>query len=105
MQNYTCACNPESRFRRGHEDCPALAHLIRLSRPDQQQKQKMKTELKLTGTKFTNIDFLLNSGQLQRASSILAAIQEQLGQVYREIQLSKAQESGGPLIPTVVRSH
>jgi hypothetical protein len=105
MQNYTCACSPESRFRRGHEDCPALAHLIRLSRPDQQQKQKMKTELKLTGTKFTNIDFLLNSGQLQRASSILAAIQEQLGQVYREIQLSEAQESGGPLIPTVVRSH
>jgi hypothetical protein len=50
----------------------------------------MKTELKLTGTKFTNIDFLLNSGQLQRASSILAAIQEQLGQVYREIQLSEA---------------
>jgi hypothetical protein len=35
MQNYTCACNPESRFRRGHEDCPALAYLIRLLRPDQ----------------------------------------------------------------------
>jgi hypothetical protein len=72
MQNYTCVCGLEIRFRRGHEDCPALAHLVRLSRPDQEQKQEMKKELSLTGTKFTNIDFLLNSGQLQRASSILA---------------------------------
>jgi hypothetical protein len=64
----------------------------------------MKKELSLAGIKFTNIDFLLNSGQLERVSSILAAIQERLGQVYREIQLSEAQESGGSLVPIVVRS-
>ena len=57
----------------------------------------MKSRLGLYGMKFTNIDFLLNSGQLKRVSAILAEIQKQLGQVYKESQLSELQESSGSL--------
>jgi hypothetical protein len=94
MYNYTCACSPESRFRRGHEDCGVLHHLVQLSRPEQRQKQEMKSSLCLSKTKFTNLDFLLNTGQLQRASWILAEIQRQLGQVYKENQINHSPGTG-----------
>jgi len=44
-------------------------------------------QLGLLGTKFTDIDFLLNLGQVGRVSTILTEIQKQLGQLYRETKL------------------
>jgi hypothetical protein len=84
MQNYTCACDPQTRFRRGHEDCKALACSTRLSRVEQQQKREMKSELGLSQTKFTNIDFLLNIGAVNRAGEILRGIKRQLWEIYLE---------------------
>ncbi len=91
MHNSTCACSPEIRFRRGHEQhCIVLSYLVRLSRPEQRQKQEMKAQLSLLTTKFTNIDFLLNSGQLTRVAFILKEIQRVLGQVYKENLLTES---------------
>jgi hypothetical protein len=91
MYNYTCVCSPDVKFGRGHEGCPALHYLVRLSRVERSQKKKMKAELSLKGTKLTNLDFLINSGQLTRVAGILAEIQKQLGQVKTEEQLKKGE--------------
>ena len=47
----------------------------------------MKLKLSLLEAKFTNVDFLLNIGQLQRVALILSGIQKQLGQVYHKGKL------------------
>lgn len=87
MYNCICACDPQARFSRGHEECKALNHLVQLSRPEQGKKQEMKSKLSLCGTKFTNIDFLLNSKQLRRVAFILLGIRAQLREVYKESQV------------------
>ena len=65
LWNFVCICNPQVRFRRGHEECSAFECLVQLSQSEQCQKQEMKLKLSLLEAKFTNVDFLLNIGQLQ----------------------------------------
>jgi hypothetical protein len=86
MFSAVCACDPEVRFHRGHETCPALNHPFRLTRIEQRLKQEMKSELSFFGCKFTDIDYLLNSGRLQHVILILSDIQKQLRQVYKATQ-------------------
>ena len=73
--NSGCACDPEIRFHRGHKTCLALTTPLQLSREHRRQKLQMQTELSLPGTTFTDVDFLLNSGQLKEAEVILRHIQ------------------------------
>jgi retron-type reverse transcriptase len=83
MLKSVCACDPEVRFYRGHETCAALNLPLRLTRREQYQKRKMQSKLPLIGSKFTELDYLLNSGQLKHAICILVEIQKQLRQVYK----------------------
>lgn len=87
MLNSSCACDPEVRFHRGHETCAALTRPLQLSREQRRQKLQMQAELSLSRTTFTDIDYLLNSGQIKEASLVLMGIQRQLRSVYREKQL------------------
>ena len=97
LWNFTCKCNTRVRFRRGHENCPALGQHGQLSRFERHQKQEMKLQLGLLGTKFTDIDFLLNLGQVARVSTILAEIQKQLGQLYRDTKLAEEEQKSKTL--------
>lgn len=85
MWNSHCQCG--SSFRRGHETCQALDASICLSRHQRNQKRIvgaiLPSEFK---SKFTEIDYLLNTGQLQYAFAILTKVQTQLKQVYKDIQ-------------------
>jgi hypothetical protein len=45
----------------------------------------MRSELSLE-YKFTDVDYLLNSGRLKRAVEILSGVQKRLRQVYKEAQ-------------------
>jgi hypothetical protein len=87
MFNAVCVCDPEVRFHRGHETYLVLNHPFRLTRIEQCLKQKMKSELSFFGYKFTDIDYLLNSGWLQHVILILSDIQKQLRQVYKATQI------------------
>jgi hypothetical protein len=87
MFSTICACDPDVRFHRGHESCPALGLPHTLSRVERRQKREMKAELSFEH-KFTDVDYLLNSGQLKRAVSILSDIQTRLRQVYKDAQTS-----------------
>jgi hypothetical protein len=49
----------------------------------------MQTELSLSGSTFTDVDFLFNSGQLKEAGVILRHIRRQLGDIYRENKLAE----------------
>jgi len=92
MRDCACVCGPGTQFSRGHEGkCPVLRDLVQLSRSEWQQKREMKAKLSLDGTKFTNIDFLLNTRQVKRVALILEAISKQLRQVHKENQLKEAQ--------------
>ena len=92
MLNSRCACDPEIKFHRGHETCFALRTPLHLSREQRRQKLQMQRELSLSGTTFTDVDFLLNSGQLKEAGLILRYIQRQLGEIYRENKLAEVQD-------------
>jgi hypothetical protein len=87
MFSTICACDPDVRFHRGHESCPALGLPHTLSRVERRQKRGMKAELSFEH-KFTDVDYLLNSGQLKRAVLILSDIQARLRVVYKEAQTS-----------------
>jgi hypothetical protein len=86
MHNAVCACDSEVRFHRGHESCPALNIPLQLTRVELVQKQEMQSELSLSGSKFTDLDYLLNAGRLQHVALILSEVQKQLRQVYKENQ-------------------
>lgn len=86
MWNCTCACNPLIRFRRGHEECTALSDIQTLSRVMQSQKRKIHLSGVSTNARFTNIDFLLNIGQLTIAITMLCKVQDCLRQTYKEEQ-------------------
>jgi hypothetical protein len=83
MFNSICACDPEVRFHRGHESCPALRQPCTLTRVERREKRKMQLAL-ASGHKFTDIDYLLNTGQWKRAVLILSSIQKRLRLVYKE---------------------
>jgi hypothetical protein len=82
MFNSICACDPEVRFHRGHETCPSLKSLLRLTRQQRHDREQMQLKLNLVSL-FTDIDYLLNSGQLQYADLVLLDIWKKLQQVYR----------------------
>jgi hypothetical protein len=86
MLNSICECDPQVRFHRGHETCLVLNIPLRLTRREQREKQKMQSELSLLGSKFTTLDYWLNSGRLEHVSSTLSQIQKQLRQVYKAAQ-------------------
>jgi hypothetical protein len=87
MFNTICACGPDVKFHRGHESCPALGLPHILSRGEQREKREMKAQLSF-GHKFTDVDYLLNTGQLKRVVLILSDIQARLRVVYKEAQRS-----------------
>jgi hypothetical protein len=112
MLNSSCACDPEVKFHRCHETRSALTMPLELIWQQRRQKLKMQAELSLSRTTFIDIDYLLNSGQIQEASLVLMGIQRQLRSVYREHKLREtvttlaresgdiAREGGRPLSPS-----
>ena len=90
MFNSVCACNTEVKFHRGHESCRALRSPLKLSRAQKHQKQEMQARLLLSGGIFTDIDYLLNSGRLKDATTVLFHIQRALRQIYKEVQIKEA---------------
>lgn len=69
----------------------------------------MKSRLSFFETKFTNLDFFLNLGQVKRVALVLEKIQNQLGQVYKENRLKESQINNTAvyvqtLDPTVINS-
>lgn len=89
MFNSICACDPDVKFHRGHESCLALGPLPTLTRGEQRQKRTMQAELAFDH-KFTDVDYLLNAGQLDRAASILSNVQRKLRLVYKAAQAAQA---------------
>jgi hypothetical protein len=85
MHNCICIC--KLAFHRGHETCPSLNIPDRLSRTQQESKERMQLELYIQKRKFTDIDYLINSKQLRDAGIILSYIRDQLKQVYRVNQM------------------
>jgi hypothetical protein len=87
MYNSICACHPEVRFYRGHETCQALARPVDLTHVERQEKWKMGLQLTIDETKFTDVDFLLNTKRVEAAAKILMSIRTQLRQVYNKSRL------------------
>jgi hypothetical protein len=86
MHNCICVC--KAVFHRGHETCPSLKISQRLSRTEQEGKERMQLELHLQRLKFTDIDYLINLKRLRDVSLILSHIREQLKQVYKVNQMA-----------------
>jgi hypothetical protein len=91
MRRAKCLCGDS--FGRGHETCTALKVSRRLSRAEWQEKMKMRRDLSLTGTKFTDIDFLLGAEQVRDAAMILTEIRDQLREEYKRIQTSSQEDA------------
>ena len=85
----SCVCSPEKLFRRGHEVCPALSRPGRLSRREKQQKAQTRLLFQKTPIRLTAIDWLLNTGKVDRASQWLSSIEKQLDQIYHQRQQEK----------------
>ena len=77
-----CVCDPRKAFDRGHETCRALPQPVRLTRKQRWRKAMMGVGLGLGGRKFTDLDFLLNVGRLDDATTVLEAVKETLSQVF-----------------------
>jgi hypothetical protein len=88
MFNSICAFVPEVGFHRGHESCPVLGQPCTLTRVKRRQKQKTQSAL-VSDHKFTDMDYLLNKGQLVRAVAVLSDIRQRLRVVYKEAQTVK----------------
>lgn len=92
LRGYRCVCGIAA-FTRGHETCPALDHPIRLTRAERRQKEQSLQRLP-PGSNLTDVDFLINTNQLQRATILLASVARQLQQAHHEVQ--KAQSALEP---------
>jgi hypothetical protein len=78
-----CACDPHRRFGRGHEACPHLPQLIRLSKIERRQKKMMIRTLFLDRSRrFTDVDFLINKQCFYRVGRYLSAIRNALKKIY-----------------------
>jgi hypothetical protein len=86
MLNSICAC--KTTFRRGHETCSKLKQTWPLSRLEQAQKREMWQKLAISSLRFTDLDYLLNSEQVERASQTLVEIGRQLRQIYKSCKTS-----------------
>ncbi|KIM92482.1 hypothetical protein OIDMADRAFT_62558 [Oidiodendron maius Zn] len=89
MFNSICAYGPDIKFHRGHESCPVLGPPPTLTRVEQRRKRKMQDELAFD-YKFTDVDYLLNAGQLDRAVGILSNVRKRLRLVYKAAKEAQA---------------
>lgn len=67
-------------FRRGDEECACQGRIARLSRRDRRMKNLERARVGNRGL-FTNVDFLLNSGQWYRAYGLLQQVRAGLAPV------------------------
>lgn len=96
-----CVCDPIVEFHRGHETCQALPQLVRLTSTEKAAKTRMKQRLSLGDVdKFTDIDFLLNSGRILDASKVLQIVDKCLGDIYHQRQLAEATTTADSLAST-----
>jgi hypothetical protein len=76
---------------RGHKTCPDLSQSIRLSKMERRQKKSMTQRLLLDRSKnFTDVDFLLDTGNFSRVGQSLAATRKALKKMYNEKKTAEA---------------
>jgi hypothetical protein len=89
-----CVCDPYRRFGRGHEACPHLPQLIRLSKMEQRQKKRMIQTLFLDRSRrFTDVDFLINKQCFHRVGQYLRAIRNALKTVHHRRMVAAEEAS------------
>jgi hypothetical protein len=89
-----CACDPHRRFGRGHEACPHLPQLIRLSKMERRQKKMMIRTLFLDRSRrFTDVDFLINKQCFHRVGRYLSAIRNALKKIHHQRMLTAEETS------------
>jgi hypothetical protein len=89
-----CVCDPHRRFGRGHEACPHLPQLIRLSKMEQRQKKRMIQTLLLDRSRrFTDVDFLINKQHFHRVLPYLSAIRNALKTIHHQRMLAAEEAS------------
>lgn len=90
LHGFICLCG--NRFHRGHESCPTLPRPVRLTRAEISAKLKAAATILATcspaDAKFTDVDFLLNSGELRKADTILSTLQRALAHRFHESMFS-----------------
>ena len=84
MFNIGCPCHADATFSRGHEACSALPHPIRLTKAERGKRAVMQYEQGMIDRKFTDIDYLINTGRLGDAALTLSAVAVRLRGAYRE---------------------
>jgi hypothetical protein len=87
-----CSCGKE--YHRMHENCPELPHPVRLSHEDRRKKALMFAGLHDKERKVTDIDYLLNTGRLVEAATILKAVYIRLGKHYHEVKVAEKAMAG-----------
>lgn len=75
-QRHKCA-TVDRMFRRGDEECDCWDLPQQLSAADRRQKLAMREDGRFQG-KFTDVDYLLNIGQFQRAAQRLRAVRKEM---------------------------
>jgi len=85
-----------SKFRRAHEKCPTLPQPVYLTKRELVEKATMKAALPISDTEchFTDVDYLLNTKQFDRAILILSTVKQSLFAFYHETM--KAVETFSP---------
>jgi hypothetical protein len=83
-------CSYRQPYRRTHKSCSYLPHPALLSLKNQRNKVKMFLHLDPKDTKVTDLDYLLNISQLDKATKVLTAISIKLGDVYHKAQSARA---------------
>ena len=100
MWRASCACDSQVWFRRGHEHCDSLPKCFELAKAERRQKRRMAQRLVLDRSMyFTDLDFLLNTRQFERAGVALMTIRKALRQRYRERMLTEDGSAAAPPVP------
>lgn len=86
----------EGKYRRAHETCPTLPQPVYLSQRELITKNAMKASLPISNSRrhFTDVDFLLNTGQFGRAVLILSTVRSSLLQFYHETKKNETLSPG-----------
>lgn len=85
MYGALCKCDQPGKFRRGHERCSRLQHTVQLSRSERKAKREDQIRFGLD-VNYTDIDYLLNTGQSDRAWKALVGIRAELLAFFHENQ-------------------
>lgn len=64
-------------FRRGDDECLCVRSMTQLSQRDRVKKRRQQSEMQTVG-RFTNVDFLLNEGEWDRAYQMLQRVRATL---------------------------